>query len=269
MKKKLIRVVSLLLVAVMAFSLCSCSIDVEDEEVIRATKHIPQTKQEIFQYFCDAIEKAKAEKPKVDYSVKENAKSPECENSHVKEAFLTISKLMTEGSSKRKGLSAEYGKDNSEIIPSTMFDLSDIRSADIIDIDDPTSRSYTVIFTIWEEDDPAEKDDSVFSKFYKIAPKEDILSEMEKASAYFTVNHYESQYKSGRITAVISKEFDTITELHLDRSVIVSTEITGQGSFESVGTAPLSFTYESTENYNFDWDNPATKEVEPLAPESK
>lgn len=254
MKKKLIRIVSLVLIAVMAFSLCSCT-NSDDDKVIRAEAKIPQTKQEIFDYFCNAVELVKTEKPKVDYSVKEKAKSPESDNSHIKEAFPTIAKLMTKGSS----AGVEYGQDNSEIMPQDIFDIEDIRSANIIDIDDTTSRSYTIIMTIWEEDNPTQ-DESVFGKMYKIAPKSEILEEMKKGSAFFTVEDYDSQYNVGTIRAVISKETNQISELSLERSVIVSTSITGQGTLADVGTASLSFRYESTESYGFDWNDPATKD---------
>lgn len=255
MKKSIIRVVSLVLIAVMALSLCACG-NMEDEVIKRASA-IPQTKQEIFDYFCAAMDKVKAEKPAISYSLSEKAKSPDCENSHIEEAFATIAKLMTNGTSD----SVEYGEDNTAILPKDMFDIKDIKSANIIDIDDTTSRSYTIVMTIWEENNPTQ-DDSVFGKVYKIAPKDQILEEMKKGASYFTVDDYDSQYNVGTIRAVISKETDKISELNLERSVIVSTEITGQGTLAEVGTVPLSFRYESTEKYGFNWDNPKTAEIE-------
>ena len=256
MKKKLMRIISLVLIAVTALSLCSCAVNMEDEVIKRASA-IPQTKQEIFDYFCKAYENVKTAKPAVNYSLSEKAKSPDSENGHIEEAFATIAKLMTNGSSD----SVEYGQDNSAILPKDIFDIKDIKSANIIDIDDTTSRSYTIVMTIWEENNPTQ-DDSVFGKMYKIAPKDQILEELKKGSAYFTVEDYDSQYNVGTIRAVISKETDKITELKLERNVLVSTEITGQGTLAEVGTVPLSFKYESTESYGFDWDNPDTAEVE-------
>ncbi len=255
MKKSIIRVVSLVLIAVMALSLCACG-NMEDEVIKRASA-VPQTKQEIFDYFCKAMDKVKADKPAISYSLSEKAKSPDCENSHIEEAFATIAKLMTNGTSD----SVEYGEDNTAILPKDMFDIKDIKSANIIDIDDTTSRSYTIVMTIWEENNPTQ-DDSVFGKVYKIAPKDKILEEMKKGASYFTVEDYDSQYNVGTIRAVISKETDKISELNLERSVIVSTEITGQGTLAEVGTVPLSFRYESTEKYGFNWDNPKTATIE-------
>lgn len=255
MNKKIKRVLSLLLVAVMAFSLCACA-EIEEEEVKRASA-IPQTKAEIFDYFCKALDKVIAEKPAVGYGLSNEAKSPDCENSSIKAAFPTIAKLMTVG----EGAETAFGEDCSAIFPDNKLELNDIKSANIIDIDDVTSRSYTITLTIWDENNP-NQDDSVFGKIYKISKDEDILAEMKKASAYFTVESYDAQYQVGTIRAVVSKETDRIESLNLEREVIVSTEITGQNTLAEVGTVPLSFTYRSSENYSINWDDPNTSEIE-------
>ena len=74
MKKKIFRVISLVLAAVMTLSLCSCMSNME-EEVIKRASAVPQTKQEIFDYFCKAIDNAKTEKPAISYKLSEKAKS--------------------------------------------------------------------------------------------------------------------------------------------------------------------------------------------------
>ncbi len=255
MNKKIKRVISLLIVAVMAFSLCACA-EIEEEVVQRASA-VPQTKAEIFDYFCKALDKVIAEKPAVSYGLSNEAKSPDCENDSIKAAFPTIAKLMTVGD----GAETAFGEDCSAIFPDNKLELNDIKSANIVDIDDVTSRSYTITLTIWDESNP-NQDDSVFGKIYKISKDEDILKEMEKASAYFTAEEYDAQYQVGTIRAVVSKETDRIEELNLEREVRVTTEITGQGTLAEVGTVPLEFTYRSTEGYSINWDNPETSEIE-------
>ncbi len=250
MNKKIKRIISFLLVAVMAMSLCACG-EIEEEVVQRASA-IPQTKAEIFDYFCAALDKVIAEKPAVSYGLSNGARGAECENSNIEAAFPTISKLMTVGD----GAETAYGEDCTAIFPDNKLELNDIRSANIIDIDDTTSRSYTIVMTIWDESNP-NQDDSVFGKIYKISKDEDILAEMKKASDYFTVESYDAQYRIGTIRAVISKETDRIDELYLERTVDVSTEITGVNTFAEVGTVPLSFEYNSTESYTMNWDEPA------------
>ena len=251
MNKKIKRIVSLLLVAVMAFSLCACG-EIEEEVVQRASA-VPQTKAEIFDYFCKALDAVVEQKPAVSYGLSNKARSAECENSNIEAAFSTIAGLMTVGDSAETA----YGEDCSAIFPNNKLELNDIKSANIIDIDDVTSRSYTIVLTIWDETNP-NQDDSVFGKIYKITKDEDILEEMKKASAYFTVESYDAEYQIGTIRAVVSKETDQLEELHLERNVEVSTEITGLNTFAEVGTVPLSFSYSSTENYTMNWENPNT-----------
>lgn len=256
MNKKVTGFSALILAVVMMFLFCSCGIDTE-EEVVKRASAIPQSKEEIFNYFDKAMKAVHENDPAVSYSLSQKARSPECENSDIKTIFPTIAEMMTGG----KGDSTEYGEDCSAIFPENKLELNDIRSANIIDIDDPTSRSYTIVFTIWDESNPTQ-DDSTFGKLYKLTPKEEILEELKKGASLISVKDYEYEYQIGKITAVISKETDRLSELNLEREVIVNTEVTGEGTLAQIGTVPLSFRYSSTANYSVDWDNPETAEVE-------
>ena len=256
MNKKVTGFSALILAAIMMFLFCSCSINTE-EEVVKRASAIPQSKEEIFNYFDKAMKTVHEKDPAVSYKLSQKARSPECENSDIKAAFPTIAKLMT-GDIKD---STEYGEDCSKIFPENKLELNDIRSANIIDIDDPTSRSYTVVLTIWDESNPTQ-DNSTFGKLYKLTPKEEILEELKKASALISVKDYEYEYQVGKITAVISKETDRLSELKLERELLVSTDITGENTLAEIGTVPLSFKYSSTATYSVDWDNPETAEVE-------
>lgn len=257
MKKNLFRAICLVLVAITMFSLCSCG-DFEEEEVKYASA-VPQSKEEIFNYFCAALQKVQATNPAISYDVSCKAKSPECENSNIKAAFPTIAGLMTNGTKAE----TKYGEDCAAVFKGTTLQLLDIKSANIVDINNTTSKSYTIVLKIWEEANPTQ-DNSIFGRIYKLTDKKEILKEFEKASAYITADDFDTQYSVGTITAVISKDTDQITELHLDRAVQVSTEITGQNTLASIGTVPLSFRYESTENYSFNWEDP---NAEPAAEE--
>ncbi len=257
MNKMFKKVVALLLVAIMGLSLCACS-EIE-EEVVKRASAIPQTKEEIFNYFCNAINKVITEKPAVSYGVSHEAKSPDCENSSVEAAFPTIADIIT--GHIESGAESAYGEDCTEVFVKNRLTINDIKSANIVDIDDVTSRSYTITMTIWDDTNP-NQNDSAFGKIYKIKEDNVILEEMKKASAFFTVEKYDAQYQVGTIRAVVSKETDRIEELNLERSVLVTTEITGQNTLAEVGTVPLSFTYNSTESYGINWDNPNTNEVE-------
>lgn len=255
MNKKIIRALALVLIAAMTFSLCSCGS--YEEEVIKRASAIPQTKAEIFDYFCKAMKMVEEKNPAVSYKLSQKAKSADSENSSIKAAFPTIAKLMT-GSIKE---STEYGEDCSKLFPQNTLDLKNIKSANIVDIDDATSRSYTIELTIWEESNPTQEN-SIFGKIYKITPKDEILNELKKASDYMTIDDYDAQYQVGKIIAVVSKETDRLSELKLEREIRVETEVTGQNTLAEMGTVPLAFTYSSTANYSVNWDDPNTAEVE-------
>lgn len=256
MYKKFTRFSALILAAIMMFLFCSCGIDTE-EEVIKRASEIPQSKEEIFDYLNKAIALVHEKDPAVSYSLSQKARSPECENSDLKAAFPTIAKFMTGGAKE----STEFGEDFTEIFPVNELELNDIRSAEIIDIDDPTSRSYTIILTIWDENAPTQ-DDSTFGKLYKIPSKDDVLSNLKKSADLIEVNDYDYDYQVGKITAVISKETDHLSELKLDKEVLVSTQLTCKGTLAEIGTVPLSFKYLATASYSVNWDNPETEEVE-------
>ena len=157
--------------------------------------------------------------------------------------------------------STKYGEDCSKLFPQNTLDLKNIKSANIVDIDDATSRSYTIELTIWEESNPTQEN-SIFGKIYKITPKDEILNELKKASDYMTIDDYDAQYQVGKIIAVVSKETDRLSELKLEREIRVETEVTGQNTLAEMGTVPLAFTYSSTANYSVNWDDPNTAEVE-------
>ena len=99
--------------------------------------------------------------------------------------------------------------------------------------DDGTGATYIIVIKIYPEKGPNQKD-SIYGKLYNIMDDKEILS-----------------------------HFDVIklTELSLSRNVVVSTELTGVGTLADLGTVPLEFNYEATENYSVDWFDPATKDA--------
>lgn len=89
----------------------------------------------------------------------------------------------------------------------------------------------------------------------------EILSHFDVINSVVTVNSYSAQYGEGTIRATLKKEDNKLTELSLSRNVVVSTELTGVGTLADLGTVPLEFNYEATENYSVDWFDPATKDA--------
>lgn len=262
MNKKLLRVLSFALAAVMLFSLCSCDTYEEEDDTIKYASEVPSGTEAIVARFNDVIAAAKAGKPAVKYSLKQGTGKCECENEYVKASFKTVANMITKESF---GMETKFGEDTTEILPlmgktePAVLSAADIRSAYITD--NANDKTYTIIIKLNPEDNP-EQDGSVYGKLYKIEKDEDILKNFDVVKDLMTAEGYSAVYKVGTIKATIDKASDHIVKLELARDVNVTTEVTGHGTIESIGTVPLSFGYNSTANYELDWDNPETDAIE-------
>lgn len=265
MNKKLIRFISLTLAVMMIFSLCACNGAApteEEETTINYASEVPAGKAEVLARFNEVIKTAKEGKVAVSYSLDQGAGGCECENQYVKAAFKTIANKVTDTDF---GMSTEYGEPTTDIFPlmgseeAGSLALTDVRSAIITDNEGDTT--YTIVIKINPETNP-EQGESIYGKLYKIEKDADILKNFEIIKDFMTVESYDATYGTGTIKAIVDKATDHIIKLELSRDVRVATEITGQGTLESVGTVPMSFDYNSTAHYDLKWDNPETEEVE-------
>lgn len=262
MNKKLIRFLSVALAIVMLFSLCSCDTYEEEDEKIKYASEVPSGKEAIVARFNDVIAAAKSGKPAISYSLKQGAGGCDCENQYIKASFKTVSKMIT---NEKFGMSTAYGEATTDIFPlmgtenPAVLSVADIRSAFITDNANDTN--YTILIKINPEKNP-EQGNGVYGKLYQINKDEDILKNFDIVKDFMTADGYSATYGIGTIKAVINKTTDSLVKLELSRDVRVETEVTGQGTLESVGTVPLAFNYNSTANYDLDWDNPATDDIE-------
>ena len=126
--------------------------------------------------------------------------------------------------------------------------------------DDGTGATYIIVIKIYPETNPNQKD-SIYGKLYNIMDDKEILSHFDVVNSVVTVNSYSAQYGEGMIKAILKKDSNQLTELSLTRDVVVTTELTGVGTLSDLGTVPLEFNYNATENYSIDWFDPATKDA--------
>ena len=266
MKKNIVRFSSLLIAVLMILSLCACG---EEEETYDYKSPIPTTTEEILNRFNSAMADAKKGNPGISYSIKQKAsmsgeQKDKCENEYVKAAFKTVSSAITKESFSKE---TQYGESTKDIFPivgsdaATSLTMSDIRSAYVTENkDDGTGATYIIVIKIYPEKNP-NQNDSIYGKIYNIMDDKEILSHFDVVNSVVTVDSYSTEYGIGTIKAILKKDSDQITELQLSRNVIVSTSLTGVGTLSDLGTVPLEFTYESTENYSIDWFDPATKDA--------
>lgn len=262
MNKKLFRIMALALALVMVFSLCSCDTYDEDEEKIIYASEIPSGKEAIVARFNDVLAAAKAGKPAISYGLSQGTGGCDCENEYVKAGFKTVAKLITK---EGFGMSTQYGEDTTEIFPlmgSTQagsLSTADVRTAYITD--NATDANYIIYIKINPENNP-EQGEGVYGGLYKLTKDEDILKNFENVSHLMTAESYSASYRIGTIKAIINKTTDHLVKLELSRDARIETEVTGQGTLASVGTVPLSFDYHSTANYDLDWNDPQTEDIE-------
>lgn len=264
MNKKLIRLLSLALAAVMVFSLCACSSTQEEEEVTTipyADEKIENgdvAKADLVAKFNKlmADTKASTEFESINYWLDQSAGDCECENEYIKASFKTLEKKITSESFGLSTADEENPASVKDIFPvmgsdkAGALDLADVRTATITD--NAEDAHYTIVLRINPETNP-EQENSVYGKLYKISKDDEILAEFAKYEKFVTVEKYDASYEIGTIKVIVDKATDRITKLELSRTAAIETEITGQGTLASVGTVPLKFKYYSTANYEITW----------------
>ena len=263
MNKKLLRILSIALAAIMLFSLCSCDTYVEEEDEIKYASEVPADKAAIVERLNKVIADVQTGKPAVSYGLGQGTGGCDCENEYVKASFKTVAKFITK---EGFGQSTEYGQDLAGVFPvksgesdSTVINVSEVRTTFITD--NKTDKTYTIVVKINPEENP-EQNNSVYGRLFNIEKDEDILKNFDNVKHLMTADSYSANYKVGSIKAVINKTTDHLVKLELHRDVRVETQVTGQGTLADVGTVALAFDYNSTANYDFDWNNPATDDIE-------
>lgn len=271
MNKKLIRLLSLALAAVMVFSLCACNGGTAEEETTTTIPYSDQAikdgdvaKAELVAKFNKlmADTKASTEFEGINYWLDQSAGDCECENEYVKASFKTLADKITNNDFGLSTTDEENPASVKDIFPvmgsdkAGALDLADVRSAVITDNEEDTH--YTIVLKINPETNP-EQENSIYGKLYKISKDDEILAEFAKYKDFVTVEKYDATYEIGTIKVVVDKATDHVTKLELGRTAAIETEITGQGTLASVGTVPLKFKYYSTANYEITW--PAAEEA--------
>ncbi len=264
MNKKIMRFISLTLAILMIFSLCACGENAaeEEEETINYASEVPVGKAEVVARFNEVMAAAKNGDAAVKYSLDQGAGGCDCENQYIKAAFKTLADKITDESF---AMEAKYGEAKTDIFPvmgtetAGALDLTDVKSAYITD--NEKDKIYKIVIKINPETNP-EQESSIYGKLYKIEKDEDVLKNFDIVKELMTAESYSATYGTGTITLEVDKATDHILKLWLSRDVAVETEVTGQGTLESIGTVPLKFNYSSTAYYELDWDNPETEEIE-------
>lgn len=265
MNKKLIRLISLALIAVMALSLCACNAGTAEEETttIRYNSKAPEGKEEVVARFNKLMADTKAAKgfEEMKYSLGNDIGGVESDNATLKNlikfyadqsagAAAGAEELSTKAEDKKvtaKECFPVMGSDEAAVL-----DFSDVRSAVITDNEADTH--YTIIIKLNPEKNPGQGE-GVYGKLYKITKDEDILKAFDGYKDFFTVGSYDANYGVGTIKMVVDKKSDRVMRVELIRDVAIETTVTGQGAMkDEIGAdIPVTFNYSSTAVYEVSW----------------
>lgn len=95
--------------------------------------------------------------------------------------------------------------------------------------------------------------DEAVLKAFSVRDKSVVLDEMKKASDYISVDDYNIAFDGCTITLTFNAVTDNILTAEYDRNMDITTEVTGVGSLEHLGTQNLSFKCTDRVNYHFGW----------------
>lgn len=278
MNKKLIRLISLALIAVMTLSLCACGTGSTEEETtttVAIASGDPEGKAEVVARFNKLMADTKVAK-----SIKEDEKNGfeemkywldhdindvESENETVKSLLKLFSDKVTSNGYDLSTNNEEEPSNPKECFPimgsdkAGALDLADVRSAVITD--NGSDSHYTIMLKINPETNP-DQENSIYGKLYKITEDGEILKEFDGYKDFITVSGYDATYGVGTIKMIVDKKTDHVTKLELSREVAIETKVTGQGTLkdEIAADTAVTFKFTSTANYEIIW--PVEEEAE-------
>lgn len=265
MNKKLIRLLSLAMIAVMALSLCACSAGTVEEEATTITykSEVPEGKQEVVERFNKLMADTKNAKgfDEMKYSLGNDISGVDSENATLKNLIKLYADESASAAAGQEGLSTKDPEKKvtaKECFPvmgsdeAAVLDFADVRSAVITD--NEADAYYTIVIKLNPEKNP-NQEDSIYGKLYKITKDEDILKAFDGFKDFFTVGSYDANYGVGTIRMQVDKKSDRVMKVELIREVAIETTVTGQGAMkDEIGKdIPATFNYSSTATYEVLW----------------
>lgn len=249
----------------------------------------------VLQYFLDGVNKAKSEKPIVEYTEKfwvdnDSVKFSQ-DGTETDEKVAAAAKFFSDFAAKgigdydkgylKKG-TTEKGDDLTDILYLLGSDEAcKLTSDDVISVISSVSEekeTYTEKEQVTDEKGKESTEDVEKSavtamtrtieiilkdntesveKAFSIKEKSPILEEMKKGSDYFKVDDYNIGFKACKITATFDAATDEILTLNYDKNMVINTAVTGVGSLDYLGVQDLEFNCTDNMYYHFGWDSEA------------
>lgn len=286
MNRKIIAAVSVILVFAFLFAFAGCSSSYDEEttttikaktplptdittsvdeesQVVTDTTYSPEALKAntatIFEYFNLHVNELKStdasvkmsQKKKIGKATDDEGNSVKMsENEYINAAITSLDSYMLHND----GAEAAYGDDLTAFLPVkgesyvSALTLEDVEKATCVD----NGQQRVITLDLKSPTLP-----EVIEKAYDMGSVDDVMTEFTKAEKYLTVAEPTLQYKDCQIIITALVETDEVVSIEYVKNIDVKTEVTGQGSLESIGTVPVTFRYQNTIKYTIDRTNPA------------
>ncbi len=289
MNKKILALISVVLVFSFLFGFAGCSSNSAEEETTTTTINVKTplptdittsvdeesqvitdttysaealaaNTATIFEYFNLHVNEVKGAKAAVEMSQSksiEKAKDaegndlPMSENEYLNAAITTLDSYMLH----EDGAKAEYGEDLVAFMPVkgqsyvSAITLADVESATCVD----NELIRTITVNLKSPTLPA-----TLEKAYDMGNVDEVLTEFQKAEKYMTVAKPTLTYKDCQIIITANVETDEVLSIEYVKNIDVETEVTGSGSLADMGTVPVTFRYRNAVKYTIDRTVPET-----------
>ncbi len=287
MNKKILAIISVVLVFAMLFGFAGCSSTTEEEtttttinvktplptdittsvdeesNVVTDTTYSPEAlaanTATIFEYFNLHVNEVKGVKAAVEMSQSKSIEKardaegnelPMSENDYLNAAITSLDSYMLH----EDGAKIEYGEDIAAFLPVkgaayvSQLTLDDIDSATCVD----NELIRTITVNLKSPALPA-----TLEKAYEMGNVDEVLEEFKKAEKYMTVAQPTLTYKDCQIIITANVETDEVLSIEYVKNIDVATEVTGTGTLADMGTVPVTFRYRNSVTYSIDRTNPA------------
>ena len=280
MNRILTAFAALLTVGALLCTLASCGSSEGDEAEVFSTEAAVYTTgasavgtsdEDVLAYFNKLANGIKDQKPAVEYRIEksiptdslrvtkrgaEDAAEPDESLKALNDAAPGVRDLVLEDI-KRSGGSIAYGDENEDMLLVTgetwmsRLTPTDIEDALLEEVGD----NYYI--TIRFADLSGAEAQDVLSRAFDLRDKEAILAspELQKVSAYLTLDDYDVVYRGCRITATVDRLTDRITQLRYYKAADVTAYVTGAGTFADYGELSVLLKLEDTVTYDVNWDS--------------
>lgn len=280
MKRIISVILAILLVSTMLMSFVSCGGSDETEEAwelstveavyTESATPVNKTSAEVLAYFNSLVNDLKVSKPAISYNYQinvpddsmkvtkkgmEDAEETDESLKAINDSAAGIKDMILKNINEKSG-DIPFGADNTEYLFvkgeswTSNLTVADIDYATIKEVGD--NYYITIMFDDIAENGAADP----LAKAFDLRDKEELLAsdEFAKTSSYLKLNDYSVAYTGCKITAVVNRLTDEITNLNYYKAAEITADMTGAGSLEDYGDVSVIFTLEDKADFNITWE---------------